>query len=397
MRRSCRLRALWILLCVAACAQAVAEDGAISIGSTRTLRSQVLQEDRVLNIYLPPSYAASHRYRRYPVLYVRDGGKFFHSFTGTVAQLTSDATPRAPEMIVVGILETDRVRDSSATHSLKGFTGKEEPGYEKSGGGASFLRFINTELVPYIDNAFSTSGYRLYCGYSFTGLSVIDAVLDANSPFDAFIAIDPSWWWDDYAAERKTREVLASGKLSARQLFLAASGETYPTQYFIKSRDVESLALLLRGKRGTSIDWTFKRYAGESHHSMPQAALYDALSHVFRGHQPTLDELYSSPDKVKQRYQRLSERLGETIVPNEGVLNSFGYQFLYQLNDRAKAAKYFEMNAGYYPASPNVWDSLGELFVVMGDSQEAIKMYQKVLALDPENENARKRLVELRH
>src|SRR5687767_15085018 len=158
---------------------AVAEDDkVVSVGFSRTIRSEVLKEDRVINVYLPQSYKNSQHYRRYPVLYIRDGGKFFHSFTGVVEQLTSDATPHAPQMIVVAILETDRVRDSSATHSLKGFTGKDETDYNSSGGGGKFLRFLEEELVPYVDKNFSTSTYRIYCGYSFTGLSVIDALFD---------------------------------------------------------------------------------------------------------------------------------------------------------------------------------------------------------------------------
>lgn len=93
----------WLVLLQIACVPIAdaAEDGALVIGTTRTVRSELLGEDRALQIYLPQSYESSRRYRRYPVLYIRDGAKFFHSFTGVVAQLTSDATPRAPEMIVV--------------------------------------------------------------------------------------------------------------------------------------------------------------------------------------------------------------------------------------------------------------------------------------------------------
>jgi enterochelin esterase-like enzyme len=105
--------------------------GDISIGSTRVIKSRVLGEDRKLFVYLPESYAQSSGYRRYPVLYVRDGGKFFHSFTGAVQHLSADATPHVPEMIVVGISESDRVRDSASTRSLQGFTGKTDPGFRQ--------------------------------------------------------------------------------------------------------------------------------------------------------------------------------------------------------------------------------------------------------------------------
>lgn len=172
-----RTRVVALLLSCAlpfAASRALAEstDG-ITIGTSRVVESRVLKEHRTVYIYLPESYRQSRGYRRYPVLYVRDGGKFFHSFTGAVQHLASDATPHVPEMIVVAIVETDRVRDSSATRSLQGFTGKVDEGFASSGGGENFRRFLEQELVPYIDKEFSTSSYRIYCGYSFTGLSVI--------------------------------------------------------------------------------------------------------------------------------------------------------------------------------------------------------------------------------
>ena len=375
---------------------AAEENGVVSIGSSRTIRSEVLNEERVLHVYLPQSYKDSHRYRRYPVLYVRDGGKFFHSFTGVVEQLTTDATPHAPEMIVVAIVEKDRVRDSSVTHSLKGFTGKDESDYESSGGGERFLRFLDEELIPYIDRSFSTSSYRIYCGYSFTGLSVVEALFGARSLFDAYIAIDPSWWWDDYVAERRAKAALKTRKLERVQLFMATTGERFPTNYFIKSRDIESLKTMLEEGRPAGIEWGFKRYDDETHHSMPQLALYDGLSYIFRGYKPTLEELYNDPEALRKRYQTVSERLGDKMVPSEGLLNSFGYQFLYQLKEPEKARRYFEMNAEYYPESANVWDSLGEAYSVLGDKVMAVTMYEKALLLEPGNENIAKRLTELR-
>ena len=54
-----------------------------------------------------------------------------------------------------------------------------------------------------MDQEFSTSSYRIYCGYLFTGLSVIDELLDERLVFDASLMIDPSWWWDDYGGARE--------------------------------------------------------------------------------------------------------------------------------------------------------------------------------------------------
>ena len=46
----------------------------IAIGTSHALTSTVLKGDREINIHLPASYAAAKEPRRYPVLYVLDGG-----------------------------------------------------------------------------------------------------------------------------------------------------------------------------------------------------------------------------------------------------------------------------------------------------------------------------------
>jgi predicted alpha/beta superfamily hydrolase len=364
----------------------------ISIGATRVIKSQVLDEERKLYIYLPESYAQSSAYRRYPVLYVRDGGKFFHSFTGAVQHLSSDATPHVPEMIVVGISESARVRDSASTRSLLGFTGKTDEGFSSSGGGAKFRRFLAQELVPYIDKEFSTSSYRIYCGYSFTGLSVIDEFLDAGSAFDAFLMIDPSWWWDDYVAEKRAATELKGRKFNRAQLFIAASGEPYPTEYFIKARDVSSLADILQRTNPAGLEWKFERYTDETHHSMAVRALYDGLTYFFRGYQPTLQELYNDPEKLESRYATLSARLGERVALTEGLLVFFGEQFLGSFKQPDKAIRYYQMAADAYPQAWAAWDGLGAAYAAQGDKQRARSMFEKSLQLNPQNENARKAL-----
>lgn len=389
----------WVIACflIAVSLSSRSENSeALGIGIRRTLSSEVLGETRTIDIYLPPSYETSHSYHRYPVVYLRDGRKFFHSFTGAIAQLTSDATPHAPEMIVVAIHEVDRVRDSAPTHSLIGFTGKEDEGFATSGGGGKFLRFLQKELIPYVEREFSVSDYRIYMGYSFTGLSAIDALLAQDRSFDAFIIIDPSWWWDDYVMEKRARAALGSHKFDKVQLFLAASGETYPREYFIESRDIGALAELLRSASPSGIEWTLERYADESHHSMPLRAFYDGISYIFRGYRPTLQELYNEPEKLHARYEALSARLGEPFALREDVLSFFGYQFLRQFQEPDKAIDYFELATNWYPGSSAAWDGLAESHHLANDRARAIAAYERSLQVDPNNENAKRMLETLR-
>lgn len=343
------MRLIVAVACLLVATVAVADD--VTIGIARQIKSQVLNETRKVSIYLPESYQSSASYRRYPVLYVRDGEKFFHAFSGAVQFLSADASPHIPQMIVVAIHENDRVRDSSWTHSLIGFTGKEDQGFRTSGGGERFLRFLEEELVPYIDKEFSTVPYRIYCGYSFTGLSAVDALLAPNSAFDAFLIIDPSWWWDNYALEQKAVKTLPRRIFNRTQVFLAATSEAFPDKYFIKSRDVAELDGILERANPAGLDWQFQRYADESHHSMALRALYDGLTYFFRGYKPPLNELYVHPEQLERRYDALSTRLGEKFALTEALLLFFGDQFLDNFKDTQHARLYYQMAVDAYPGS----------------------------------------------
>jgi predicted alpha/beta superfamily hydrolase len=64
----------------------------IIIGKTFSIKSEILNADREISVYLPNSYE-SNNYVNYPVLYLLDGRKFFNSFTGIITQLSNDAMP----------------------------------------------------------------------------------------------------------------------------------------------------------------------------------------------------------------------------------------------------------------------------------------------------------------
>jgi tetratricopeptide (TPR) repeat protein len=92
-------------------------------------------------------------------------------------------------------------------------------------------------------------------------------------------------------------------------------------------------------------------------------------------------------------YSTLKERFLEagSYDFREGALNAFGYQLLGVDAPRA-AVEVFRLNAELFPESANVWDSLAESLDRAGDAAGAIRGYQKSLAIDPDNENAREQL-----
>lgn len=93
-------------------------------------------------------------------------------------------------------------------------------------------------------------------------------------------------------------------------------------------------------------------------------------------------------------YRDLKDRYGPEAFP-EFLLNSVGYGLL--RGDRVEAAiAVFALNVDAYPNSSNVYDSLGEAYMVAGDVERAISNYERSLELNPQNTNAVEKLEELR-
>ncbi len=96
-------------------------------------------------------------------------------------------------------------------------------------------------------------------------------------------------------------------------------------------------------------------------------------------------------------YRTLKE-LERTYPPQaftEPLLNTVGYELLAKKQPEA-AALVLERNVKLYPKSWNVYDSLAEAYAADGDVRSAIRFYQKSLAINPDNANAKAALRKLR-
>ena len=69
-------------------------------------------------------------------------------------------------------------------------------------------------------------------------------------------------------------------------------------------------------------------------------------------------------------------------MANNGQLNFMGYNMMGKgKND--KALEYFKLNTERNPNDPNVFDSLGECYKIIGEKKLAIKAFKKSLSMDP--------------
>lgn len=80
---------------------------------------------------------------------------------------------------------------------------------------------------------------------------------------------------------------------------------------------------------------------------------------------------------------------------SENDLNEWGYALLGN-EELEKALEVFKLNTMLYPESSNAYDSYGEALLKANRKAEAIKMYGKSVELNPENENGKKVLEQLK-
>lgn len=370
----------------------------IKIGEKNTIQSKKLKEKREYWVSLPKSYD-SNNYTKYPVLYLLDGGmhSFFQTFSGMVNQMSVDASPTIPEMIVVGIVSQNRVRDSSPTNSLTQYGGTKNQALNVTGGADKFIHFIKDELIPTIDLNYRTSDYRLLTGYSFTGLPVIQSLFTTPDTFNAYIAIDPSMWWDNQFMLKQLEPFYQTPSLDKRRLFVATSDRisaTYPKDNYVKQLIKK---LDEKPKAGLYFD-SITFGLDENHHTMPILSFYKGLRSIFDGYMIDDHARFRPAPELKIHFENMSKKLGVNFYLREDLINWFGYDRLYNTQfgvDINRAIEFFLLNTDYYPLSANAWDSLGEAYLVKGTNKLALESYNKSLKLNPKNENAKEKIQQL--
>jgi tetratricopeptide (TPR) repeat protein len=87
------------------------------------------------------------------------------------------------------------------------------------------------------------------------------------------------------------------------------------------------------------------------------------------------------------KYQWLRSDAGKPFYFDENEFNAMGYRLMEAGNMEA-ALEIFRLNGQLYPKSANVYDSLREAYLKIGDNDNATKNYRKSLELNPENTNA---------
>ena len=245
-------------------------DDLIVIGKKRQIESKILEEARALWISTPASYDLLEE--SYPVLYLLDGDTNFHHTTGAVGFLALNG--RIPEMLVVAILNTDRMRDLSPPSQLP----EDRERFPTHGGADNFLRFLSDELIPFIDENYRTRPYRILVGHSAGGRFAVHTLTTRPEVFNAYIAISPSLWWSDQALVAQAETFFAATPELEADLFMTVGNEGGALL-----GGVRKVAGILDEMAPKGFRWSFNLMEEETHGSVPHRSTYQGLEAIFRG------------------------------------------------------------------------------------------------------------------
>ena len=337
----------------------------ISIGKKITLFSNTLNENRKIWIYNPALTAEIHGEDKcYPVVYVLDGEAHFLSIVGMIQQLSqANGNTILPEMMVVGIENTNRLRDLIPSKVAGGKNTSLNP----------FVNFLKTELMPFVEKNYHAAPYKILVGHSLGGLTAIDILTNSPNLFNAYIAIDPSMWYDHQTFLNNSIAEIPNKDLQGTRLFIGTAN-TMPKGMTLSGllkdhsdetqhiRSIFKLDKFLKGHLSTGLKYSSKYYEKESHMSVPLISEYDGFRFIFDYYLMDIaeKELTDSSSLIatryKQHYDRISNELGYKNAPPEAFVNYLGYDAMLKKNYH-RAAVLLKLNIENYPQSSKVYDA----------------------------------------
>jgi uncharacterized protein len=404
--RKCLPYLLFILAFYTSKAQS---DSKSILGNIDSIDSKILQEKRKVWVYVPNSASGGTYARpRYPVVYVLDGNKYFNFVVEMIQQLGSfKGTMPLPEMIVVGIPNTDRTRDLTPTHTYVDLFSNDSNEVRTSGGGEKFISFIEKELMPYIEATYPTLPYRTLLGHSYGGLAVMNTMVHHKDLFNAYIAIDPSMWYDKRNLLARASSILMQRDYKGKTLYLGIANTMKAGMDTSKVKQDTSLATehirailalntLLQKSKGNGLTYDYKYYSSDSHNSVPLIATYDAFRFIFGCYdfrQAKLDYANFSMETVKKaedHFRKVSLHLGFDYPIPEMLTYNLANTAISK-NRIAEAEYLLKMNVNNYPTSLLAYNTLGDFYAGQGKKEKAIENYQKALNIK-ESPEMRKKL-----
>jgi predicted alpha/beta superfamily hydrolase len=365
---------LWLIPAGELRAQKGSERVTFDLGRRHTISSAVFGAERDLIIRLPDDYEVSGW--SYPVLYML-GSNYREAFALKAAALAyMGSQGQIPPMVLVGI---------ELPEGNFGLVPRDEA----DGGTESaerYLRFLEDEVFPYVQDKVRTNGYRILYGGSNSGMGALFALFSGRLSCQATIASSPMLGWSPELIFRVTGAALKGPSRDPHFLYLIASDDDFGRV----RRHFADYVALLRKDTPSWLRLRAETRGNEGH--VPEMDLPLALRALFAGYNP--EERPADAAAFRRHYQALSQERGMTVEPPSALLFDVGYD-LVSAGQAEKGLEVFELYAERYPWAAMAHAGLGFAHRERGDVEAARRSLQRALELDADNRFAQRLLKEM--
>ncbi len=364
--------------------------------------SNTLNESRDFWVQLPENFEPDNT-EKYAVIYLMDG----FSLESTLEAVYGNYWGHyLPHMILVGVSNRNhRTRDLTTSQ----ITMRRGSAFDSETGGAeAFTKFMENELIPYIDNKYPTLAYRTLIGHSYAGLFTINMLVNHKHLFQNYIAIDPSLDWDDQKLLKQAKEKLSTASYQGKSLFVSLAAEQLhmwneeitmenimddTSEFTLFARSIIEFSNYAKSQKQNGLNFSWKVYPEDLHGTVPLPSMSDGLVFLFEWYQFKSPQKYNNPETpieelvslLEQQEQIYTEHFGVPTAPMiDEMLNGYGYMNM-QMGQPEKAFMFFNMNIKYNPTSANAYDSMAEYYESQNDKENALKYLNKAYELSGDN------------
>ena len=363
------LKILNILLLIAACigfpatASNVVEEH-ISIGdvSRISIVSKVLGENRNLLVHLPENYSNSNK--RYPVLYLVDGGRHFNH--AIISSQLLQKQQRVPEQIIVAITNNDKL-DHEPEH------GKEK-----------FTLFIKNEVMSYINENYRTTGLNTLFGHTKAGWFTIDLLATQPELFKNYISASAPLQYDELDLYDKIFANSKTKKTAEKSLYFTLASEAEESKLY--SDAFNNFVKLLTENPPKNLDWGYAFLANQTHMTTSLPTLYNGMTHVFNSYQAPRFASYKEymdfggMHGMETHYKKRAEIYGtEKNIPEKTLLNLAS--LLLNEDQTENALQVYSTLTIDFPKSAESFSGLGQVYHSMKQYDKSITAHQKAVRL----------------
>ena len=343
---------------------------------TLTIQSAVFNKARKIKVMLPFRYDQHpNTDEKYMVAYLFDSQSddFFNIYKHTVNMLALQGILQP--LILIGIESGNRQFEFTA----KAETDEGIKNYTKSGGADTLALHLKDEVIPAIQKKYRTNGYNVGIGHSLGATFVSYALLKHPTLFNAAIAISPNYQYDKERMVDQFDKLGNTQLLNHKFLYIAHGyGDATEEKFKPSTKKMESLLIK---KNITGLRWEFKSMDNNSHATT-------ALEGIFKGLIALNNQLNLSNEKIetfindkrkpfieniKDHYKTTSE-WASIKLPIVNEINNAGYYLFYSKRNK-EAIEMMAWGLSYYPHNINLYDSMAEIQLGLGDKQASLKYY----------------------